>query len=317
MGLDTSATGTTKPAFRLGSGTGTQLFLGLLWLGITVWTTHATIKGSEEDISGVLGQAAEALPGLVATTMVTGASIASAAASRFDRALSRLLIGVIAGALFGVVVAFGLRLAYGTDPSITSLAVTAGIAAAVGGALAILPNGVLESALWAVSWVFFAFLILGVLQPQLLNLLGGGKDADAAAQATADTRFLYLAAAAAGLLAAVHASRTMRVEGSSAGWYLIAGGLPGIILILSEVLVSRGGTALATLVHGFTAGDAPTADPGSAARMRDALIVLAVGAVVSFLNGLRHVRAAKAEAEAEARAEAEAEARERAEAESF
>jgi hypothetical protein len=275
-----------------------------------VWTTNATITNSEQDISGTIGQAAEALPGIVATTIVTGASIASAAGSRFDRALSRLLIGLIAGALFGIAVAFGLRLAYGSESTITVLAVTVGLASVVGGAFAILPNAVLESGLWAVSWVFFAFLILGVLQPQLLKWLGGGPTADPAAQATADTRMLYLIPIAAGLFAGMHAYRSLRIEGASAFWYVVAGGLPGMILLASEALTTFGGASLVEVVHGFSADAAQLPDLSSFPRVRDGLIVFGVASVVSLLGGLRAIAQARKEAAEEAAREAEEAARE-------
>ncbi|HCT80546.1 MAG TPA: hypothetical protein DGG94_10630 [Micromonosporaceae bacterium] len=292
MAQDTTA---ARSAPLLGSGTGTQVFLGLLWLGITVWTTHATITTSQDGPSGALGSAAEALPGIVATTMVTSASIASAAASRSDRAIFRLLIGLIAGSLFGLIVAYGLRFAYGSEPSISVLAITVGLASVVGGVAAIFPNAVLEAALWAVSWVFFASLILGVLQPQAMKLLGGGPAADVAAQATANTRFIYAAAAIAGWLAGVHAYRSLRTESFALPWYVIAGALPGMILLASEALTTFGGASLVSLVHGFSADDGPPADLSSFARVRDALIVLGVGSFVSLIGGARAIRESKKE----------------------
>jgi hypothetical protein len=66
------------------TGTLTALFLGLLWLVTTMWTAHATIKGTGADASGVLGAAAAALPGVIAATLVTGASIGHAASGRFN-----------------------------------------------------------------------------------------------------------------------------------------------------------------------------------------------------------------------------------------
>jgi hypothetical protein len=47
---------------------------------------------------------------------------------------------------------------------------------------------VLEVALWATTWVFFAGVIFGVLLPQLSTLLGGGPTADPGAQAAANAR---------------------------------------------------------------------------------------------------------------------------------
>lgn len=118
------------------------------------------------------------------------------------------------------------------------------MASVVGGAAAIFPNAVLEAGLWAVSWVFFASLMLGVLQPQVMKLLGGGPTADAVAQATANTRFIYGAAIVAGLLAGLYAYRSLRTDPFTLPWYLIAGALPGMILLASEALTRFGGACM-------------------------------------------------------------------------
>lgn len=262
MAQDTTA---KRPVPLLGPGTGTQLFLGLLWLGITVWTTHAALTLADDGPSGALGSALAELPGIVTTAMVTGASIASAAGARFERALVRLLAGLIGGALFGAVVAVGLRYAYGGGDSVSVLAVTVGVACVVGGAAAILPNTVLESGLWAVSWVFFAFLILGVLPLQSLPNLDNGPKA-----------------AAAGLLGALHAYRHLRMERHALAWYPVVGAFSGMVLLAGEALTTFGGTSISTIVS----------DDG---RLRDGLIVLGVGAVVSLLGGIRANRQADRE----------------------
>jgi hypothetical protein len=64
------------------TGTITQLFVGLVWLGTTMYTAHVTITGGGEIVSGALGAAVRGLPGVVAATLVTGASIGAAAGSR-------------------------------------------------------------------------------------------------------------------------------------------------------------------------------------------------------------------------------------------
>jgi hypothetical protein len=77
----------------------------------------------------------------------------------------RLLAGLALGTLFGVLAAAGIRFGYGAESSITVFAVIVAEASVLGGALAILPNAVLEAALWATTWAFFAGVIFGVLQP--------------------------------------------------------------------------------------------------------------------------------------------------------
>jgi hypothetical protein len=217
---------------------------------------------------------------------------------------------LIAGALFGVAVAFGLRLAYGSDSSITVLAITVGLASVVGGAFAVLPNEVLESGLWAVSWVFFAFVILGVLQPNLVKWLGGGPTADPVAQDTANTRLLYLIPIAAGLFAGMHAYRSLRIDGGSAFWYVVTGALPGLMLLASEALSTFGGASLAELVHGFSVDATQLPDLSSWPRVRDGLLVLGAATLVSLLGGLRAIQVAKREAAEEAARDAEEAARE-------
>ena len=190
---------TTDTAEPVATGTLTQLFLGLVWLGTTMYAAHATITGSGENVSGALAAAVAALPGVVAATLVTGASIGAAAGPRFRSAGGRLLAGLALGALFGLAAAAGIRFAYGGGASIMALAITVGAASIVGGALAVLPGEVLKAGLWGTTWVFFAGVIFGVLQPNLVKLLGSGE--------AANTRFVLGQSLVTGLVAAsVHAA---------------------------------------------------------------------------------------------------------------
>src|SRR4051812_30314846 len=218
---------------KTSSGTVSQLYLGLLWVAITVWTTRATITGTPGGLTGALGDAAAALPGLIAATLVASASIGSAAGTRFRGAGGRLLAGLGLGALFGLVAAVGLRFAYGSTPSITVLAVTVGVASVVGGALAGLPGEVLEAGLWGTTWVFFAGVIFGVLQPNVVAGIGGGPTADLAAQATANARFTWAQSLLTGLIAGVYAFRRLSQERRSILWYLIGGAIPGGLLLIA------------------------------------------------------------------------------------
>jgi hypothetical protein len=279
-----TTTQTDKPA--TGSGTGTQVFLGLLWLGTSMYIAHATINGTANDVPGVLGEAASALPGVIAATLVTSASIASAASSRFPGAGRRLLTGLAVGVLFGMAVAAGIRFAYGTASSITVLAVTVGVASLLGGAAAILPNSVLEAGLWATTWVFFAGVIFGVLQPNVTALLGGGPTATPAAQATADTRFVWAQSALTGLLAGFYAFRNLRGERPALPWYLLAGALPGLLLLTAESLTRLGGSSLVNLVTG-SADEPALVELTDFARLRHAVVVLLVGGIIGLIAAAR------------------------------
>jgi hypothetical protein len=259
------------------TGTLTQLFLGLVWLGTTMYTAHATITGSQENVAGALGAAAAALPGVVAAMLVAGAAIGAAAGARFRSAGGRLLAGLALGTLFGLAAAAGIRFAYGAAPSIMVLALTVGAASVVGGALAVLPGAVLRAGLWGTTWVFLVGVMFGVLQPNLVRLLGSGE--------AANTRFALGQSLVTGLVAAFSTLRFMRVERYRVLWYFVGGALPGLVLLGAEWLTRTGGSAVAELVHGFRTDSPALVELTDSARLRHALIVLAVGGLVAMLVG--------------------------------
>jgi len=265
------------------TGTLTQLFLGLVWLGTTMYTVHATINGGGANLPGALGAAAAALPGVIAATLVTGASIGAAAGARSRTSGGRLLAGLALGTLFGLAAAAGIRFAYGGGASIMVLAITVGAASIVGGAMAVLPAEVLKAGLWGTTWVFLAGVIFGVAQANLVKLLGTGE--------AANTRFVLGQSVVTGLAAAFCTLRFLRVQRHRVLWYLVGGALPGLMLLGAEWLTRVGGSAVAQLVHGFRAESPALVESSDSARLRHGLIVLAVGALIAMLGGtLRSLR---------------------------
>ena len=271
---------TTSSDTKTSTGTFNEVYLALVWLVTTLYTAHLSITGNTDDLSGLLGSAAASLPGLVAAALVTGASIGSAASGRFNSFAGRLMAGLVMGALFGAVAAAGIRLAYGSDAAIMVLAITVGAASLVGGALTILPSEVLEAGLWSTTFVFMFGVFFGIWQPNVVKMLGGGPDADAAAQATADTRYFYIQAGATGLLAGVYALRAVSTERFA--WLIsaAAGALPGLILLVAEWLTRLGGHNLAKVMNDFQ-------QPVDDNPLRLALYVTAIGGFVALLAGLR------------------------------
>ncbi|MBV1852904.1 hypothetical protein [Catellatospora tritici] len=264
------------------TGTKTEVFTGLLWLGVSVFTAYATLHGTP-GAPGPLGAAIEAMPDLISSSLITAAAIAAAASSRRGSALGRLLVGLAVGAGFGLVTAAGVRFAYGAEASVTTLCLTVAAACVLGGAFAALPGPVVDSSLWAMTWVLFAGLILTVLKDPLLTVLGGGPTATDAAQATAETRFLLLQPVVAGLLAAMHSVRWLRMDDPGLFWYPLTGALPGVYLLATEGLGHVTAKALSA-TPGGAAGAALFTD---ATRIRYAVIVLAVGGVLALLIGAR------------------------------
>src|SRR5262245_15274160 len=216
MATDTTETDTEPVPKRT-----TILYLGLIWLSTTMYTAHVTITGSGKNLSGALGAAAGALPGVVAAMLVTGAAIGAAAGRRFRSAGGRLLAGLVLGTLFGLVAAAGIRIEYDGEPSIMVFAITVGAASIVGGVLGVLPAEVLVAGLWGTTWVFFIGVIFGVVQPNLVKLLGGGE--------AANTRFVLGQSVVTGLAAALCTLQFLRVERNRVLWYLVAGALPGLV----------------------------------------------------------------------------------------
>jgi Nucleotidyl transferase AbiEii toxin, Type IV TA system len=264
------------------TGTLTQLCLGLVWFGITMYSAHATITGSAENVSGALRAAIAALPGVVAATLVTGASIGAAAGSHL-RAGGRLVAGLTLGTVFGVAAAAGIRLAYGGGASIMVLAITVGAASIVGGALAVLPGQVLQAGLWGTTLVFIAGVIFGVLQPHLVKLLGSGE--------AANTRFILGQSLMTGLAAASYPLQFLRVQRNRVLCYLVGGALPGLVLLGAEWLTRPGGSAVAELVHGFRTHSPALVELSDSARLHHALVVLAVGGLIAmFVGALKSLR---------------------------
>jgi len=262
---DTIASAETR---RESTGTGQEVFLALLWLGTTMYAAHATL-GAATPPGGVLGAAAEAMPDLVLASLLTGASLGVVAGSRFRGPGGRLAAGLGIGAAFGLVAVFAMRMVYGGEPSLTVLAITVGVTAVVGGAFAILPAEVVDGGIWAMTWVAF----LGVMFP--VWLLGLGDDSF-----LADTRLQAVLMGLVGLMAL----QRLRGERRPWFWYPLAGALPGLWLGSAEFLTRFGGSTLTDVVQG--AGPGSLLQP-SAERLRNAVIVLAVGGAVCLVAGMR------------------------------
>lgn len=274
---------------RESTGTGQELFLSLLWLATTMYVAHGTLKGVAPQ-GGVLGAARDAMPDLILSSLVTGASLGAVAGSRFRGPAGRLLAGLGMGFGFGLLAAFAMRMVYGTEQPITILALTVALTTVVGGAFAGLPGEVVDGGLWSMTWVAF----LGVMFP--VWLLSLGEDSF-----LADTR---LQAAIMGVVT-LYALQKLRGQRWAWFWYPLAGALPGLWLLAAEYLTRFGGGSTLAKLVGAQPGTQSLLEP-SAEQLRNALIVIAVGAVLCLLVGLRsRARSAREDAEADADSDAD------------
>jgi hypothetical protein len=268
-----------------GLGSGVLLALGLLWLAITMWTAHASILGNSGDPAVALGSAAGALPGVIAASLLAGGTAGLALIGRFGRSggtVRRLLVGLAAGSVCGLVAAGAILYGYGANSSIAVLAVTVGIAGAVGGASAALPSPVFAAGIVATLVVF---LRRSVVQPRATAADQPVRHGQHAAVAGVGERGVRL-----------HAVRRERAAGRDrrvlvpapprrTPLALVPAGraLPGLLLLATEALTHLGGSSLFGIVKGFSAWDRAMVEFTDFARFRNALVVLFVGGLTAMI----------------------------------
>jgi hypothetical protein len=113
--------------------------ISVLWFAGTLWFTHAAALNAA-DPSIALIDAALALPLLIAAGLVAGAAVGVVvvtrllSSGRIERTRWAVLAGAGAGLVLGGVAGGLVLLAYGTAPSLVSLAIAMTVAAAAGGA---------------------------------------------------------------------------------------------------------------------------------------------------------------------------------------
>jgi hypothetical protein len=278
-----------------GLGAGILFVLGLIWLAATMWTAHAAISSSE-DASVALANAAGALPVVIAASLLAGATAGLLATGRFapdpSGPLRRLLVGLGAGTVLGALCAGVILFGYGANSSIVVLAITVGAGSALGGAAAMTPRPVFAASIVGTFCLFLLGVVFNVLQPRLIELFGAGETL--ASQAGATTTFAYVQSSVCGIAAGLVAFWFLRRHGSRAWpWYLLAGALPGLLLLLSAALTRTGGASLLGIVRDFSEGDRMARDFIDFSLLRNALVVIFVGGLASMIAVGRTMRSAE------------------------
>lgn len=264
--------------------TGLLLALALLWLGAMMWRAHALIAGNVADPAVALGSAANALPVVVAASIVAGVAAGLAVAGRFGtRARGRLLAGGLAGVVCGGVAAAVIILGYGSNASVAVLAATVGLGAVLGGAAAALPRAVLVAALTASLGALVVSVLISEYQSPLVELFGAG-DSPASKEAAA-TRLAYAQAMVCGLVAGTIAHVGLRRVAHGLAWpaYLLAGAGPGLMLLLAEAVTRIGGASLMEYVRDLSPADRAFMAYAENARLRNALIIGFVGGILAMI----------------------------------
>ena len=131
---------------------------------------------------------------------------------------------------------------------------------------------------------------IGLLQARLVDLSGAN---DTATRAGASVTVAYVQALVCGVVAGLLAFWSLRGQGSRAWpWYLVAGVLPGLAMLVTELLTRTGGGPLLDLVRSLSDEDAAAISVINFARLRSAMLIFFVGGLATVIAIGRTMRAA-------------------------
>jgi hypothetical protein len=260
--------------------------LSLLWLAGYLWSAHASIAGTGGDPLVAVTDAAIALPGLVAATVLAGVATSNAALRLWS---ARGWVGFALAAASGLAVgglAGGLILSgYGHRSSILALAWAVLAAGVIGGLLGTArPAEVLSAGLAATFVPVLLDFLPNIWQGWLLKLFGAGSTV--ASQLDAVQRLSIVEALTAGVLAGLVAFWMLRHRGIGAGFlgYLAAGATPGLLLLIAEAVTRVGGARLFAAAGRLSAFDRFVIAYTNGSRLNHHLAVLFLGALVALIG---------------------------------
>jgi len=261
--------------------------LSLIWLAIDLWAAHGQISqsvGSEV----ALTNAAYALPGVVQATLVAGIGLAvlgtlPIAAGRTDL---RVIVAIIAGAVAGGASGAAVAVAYPHLPSIGGLVTTLVIAGAIGGLLTVVPV-IATAAPGALAAALAGLIVVTILNSNrvlstMLRWFGSGSGADSLIAASKRVQFVdYLVV---GLIVGIVAFlRLRRTRLRSTPAYVLAGALPGVLLLVAYGLAQIGGSRLLDAANALSEADKLINDLEWSEVVPNAMIVLFVGALTAMI----------------------------------
>lgn len=272
---------------RPGRGAPVLFALGLVWLAGYLWAAHASILGTGDDPVIVVTEAALALPGLVAATMLCGA--ATAGVARRGRAAEPGWVGfavaagcgLLIGGLAGALILFG----YGHRSSVLVLAWAVLAAGVVGGLLGSLrPADVLLAGLAAAFVPVLLDFLPNLWQGQLLRLFGAGSTV--ASKFDAVRGLSIVESLVAGLLAGLVAFWYLRRRRSGRGFlgYLAAGATPGLLLLFAEAVTRIGGARLFDAAGRLSDFDRVVINYTNGTRLNHDLTVFFVGTLTTLIG---------------------------------
>ncbi|MEU4243187.1 hypothetical protein [Actinoplanes sp. NPDC026619] len=296
-----SAQDTTPDAERPSSNGLLLALAALIWLAAMLWSARASITG-RADAEMEVTSTAYALPGAVSAALVAGAAVALAVISRWPSLGStmRFVVATGTGLLLGLAGAATI-VTINTEGWIYAVVGgTIAAAATIGGALAGFRQArVLGAVCWAAMGVFLVGFVINIFQDQVLNVLGSGDTQ--ASQASAAQWFTFCQSLLSGLAAGLIGYKVLRRRGAAVPWpfYALAGGGPGLLLVIGEGLTRTAGSRVLDLAGKVSELETAVQSMLSGARFNSALIVLFVGAISATIAIGRTIRPAAEESEPE------------------
>jgi iron complex transport system permease protein len=265
--------------------------LSLVWMAAMLFSARITITGGP-DAEMEVTSTAYALPGAVSAALVTGIAVALAvlglvAQRRSPGATTRFAIATGTGLVVGLL---GALVVVTINTEGWLYAVVGGTIAAastIGGALAGLrmPR-VLAAVCWGSIAVFVVGFLLNVFQNPVLDALGSGDSEQS--QTSAAQWFSFSQSLLSGVAAGIVGQRLLRRARRRAGgadvspaFYFLAGGGPGLLLLVGEALTRTAGARVLDLAGKVSVLELTVQKLLSGARFNSALIVLFAGAITA------------------------------------
>lgn len=277
-------------------GAGTLAVLAVAWLLVMLSSLRQAVGANPGDDALTITRAALELPQVISASLVTGVAVGLAtgnllgrfASTVLTRPVRRLLISGAAGAVTGLAVAVPVLLGYEGLPSIAGISGAIAAAALLGGLLGgIRDRAVVAAGTCGTLAVFVIGLLEQAFQGDLRMLFGAGADPQSVLNASGWV--VLTASLVAGATAGALGYGYLRRCGSpQLRWpaYLVAGAMPGLLVLAAEAVTRLGGARLFSLVSASSVSDELVLSYFNAARINRALVVLFVGALVAiFLLG--------------------------------
>jgi hypothetical protein len=279
---------TASAGDRVSADAGLLLVIGLIWLGTRLWSAHANVHDAA-GTAGVVIVAAYQLPDVVAASMFAGAAAGLAGAvwwatRRPGGLLPRVLAGGLAGLAVGLVAGGLVLLGYGDDPRDLVLAGTVAVACLLGGALAgLVPARLMAAGVVATLGAFVVGVVLNFFQSRIVDLFGPGTTA--ASHLAAANRAQLIESVAGGVVAGIAGYLYLRRRSTDRRFpaYLAAGAVPGVLLLLSELVARLGGSQLYHSARLVSPADDTAVDYFNSSRVNHGLVVLFAGMIVALL----------------------------------